>query len=127
MPTNKKTHTQALLNILLRHILSSSLISIFRGPFSLKYVLLQYKIGVHRLNLYDDFASRSVWDWQKEIPPPRASPHNPNFIWHDLKNYFYSGELRAPVFLYQMLMKGDLIWLTVASVLSCIGSDATFG
>lgn len=37
------------------------------------------------------------------------------------------GDLRAPVFPYQMLMKGDLIWLTVVSVSSCIGSNATFG
>lgn len=35
--------------------------------------------------------------------------------------------LRLLFFPYHMLMKGDLIWLTVVSVSSCIGSDATFG
>lgn len=38
-----------------------------------------------------------VSDWKKYLPP-KAAPNNPNFIWHDLRNYFYSGELRATVF-----------------------------
>lgn len=53
------------------------------------------------VNLHD-----TVWlvssEIEKKRNSPEASANNSNFIWHDLRNYFYPGELRAPVFPYQM-------------------------